>query len=131
MLAMQPSLVPPKRDDIKWLPQTATANWRRIHPEKGRLTTIKLDGCEITVAFGGLQKAGIDTTRRKAQAASSIKRAATNMADKDKRSIPTFAEKGGGIAQLGLRYRREEPVNSSRPNLAVSASKKLSGAIAS
>ena len=43
------------------------------------------------------------------------------MANKGKRSIPTFAEKGGGIAQLGLRYRREEPVDSVRPKLAVTA----------
>ena len=57
---------------------------------------------------------GLDTDRRKGQAASAIKRISTNMADKDKRSVPTFAEKGGGIAQLGLRYRREEPANSGR-----------------
>ena len=72
-----------------------------------------------------MQKAGIDTTRHKAQAAFSIKRAAINMTDKNKRSTPTFAEKGGGIAQLGLRYRRAEPTNSSRPKLVVSASKKV------
>ena len=47
------------------------------------------------------------------------------MADKGKRSIPTFAEKGGGIAQLGLRCRREEKYNSKRPKLAVSTSRKL------
>ena len=123
--ASQPGLVPASRDDIKWLPQVVTANWKRIHPENDRLTTIKLDGCVITVASRGLQKAGIDAKRSKGQAASTIKRAATNMADKNKRSIPTFAEKGGGIAQLGLRYRREEPANSSRKKLAVSAPKKV------
>ena len=47
------------------------------------------------------------------------------MADKGKRSIPTFAEKGGGIAHLGLRYRKEEPANSKRPKLAVSAPKRV------
>jgi hypothetical protein len=123
--ASQPSLVPTHRDDIKWLPQSVVANWKRIHPESGKLTTIKLDGCEIVVASRGLQKAGIDTARRKGQAASAIKRAATNMADKGKRSIPTFAEKGGGIAQLGLRYRKEEKAHSKRPKLAVSAPRKL------
>ena len=123
--ASQPGLVPANRDDIKWLPQSVVASWKRIRPESGKLTTIKLDGCEIIVASQGLQKAGVDTTRRKGQAASAIKRAATNMADKGKRSIPTFAEKGGGIAQLGLRYRKEEPANSNRPKLAVSAPKRV------
>jgi hypothetical protein len=113
--ASQPSLIPANRTDIKWLPQSVCATWKQIHPEKDKLTTIKLDGCEITVASGGLQKAGVDTTRRTGQAASAIKRAATNMADKGKRSIPTFAEKEGGIAQLGLRYRFQEPTNSGRP----------------
>jgi hypothetical protein len=95
--ASQPSLVPANRSDIKWLPQEVSANWKRIHPEKGKLTTIILDECVITVASGGLQKAGVDTARRKSQAASAIKRAATNMADKNKRSIPTFAEGGGAL----------------------------------
>lgn len=123
--ASQPSLVPKNRGDIKWLPQSVCASWKRIYPDKDKLTTIKLDGCEITVASEGLQKAGVDTARRKGQAASAIKRAATNMADKGKRSIPTFAEKGGGIAQLGLRYRREEPADSGRTKLNVSAPKKM------
>ena len=123
--ASQPSLVPAHRDDIKWLPQSVVACWKRIHPENGKLTTIKLDGCEIAVASRGLQKAGVDTARCKGQAASAIKRAATNMADKGKRSIPTFAEKGGGTAQLGLRYRQEEKANSARPKLAVPAPRKL------
>ena len=47
------------------------------------------------------------------------------MADKGKRSIPTFAEKGGGIAQLGLRYRYQEPADSGRSKLGVSAPKKM------
>jgi hypothetical protein len=68
--ASQPSLVPANRADIKWLSQSVAATWKRIHPESGKLTTIKLDGCEITVASRGLQKAGIDTARRKGQAAS-------------------------------------------------------------
>ena len=47
---------------------------------------------------------------------------ATNMALKNKRKIPAF----GTIPQLGLRYRKEEPADSDRPKLAVSAkSKKL------
>jgi hypothetical protein len=119
--ASQPSLVPANRSDIKWLPQEISADWKRIYPEKGKLTTIKLDECVITVASGGLQKAGVDTWRRKDQAASAIKRVATNMTDKSKRSIPTFAEKGGGIAQLGLRYRFQEKKSSSRQKIAVSA----------
>ena len=123
--ASQPSRVPSNRNDIKWLPQEVTADWKRIHPEKDKLTTIKLDGCVITVASGGLQKAGVDTKRRKSQAASAIKRVATNMADKNKRSIPTFAEKGGGIAQPGLRYRFQEKANSSRQKIAVSAPKRM------
>ena len=77
------------------------------------------------MASSGLKKAGIDTKRRKSQAASAIQRAATNMADKNKRSIHTFAEKGGGMAQLGLRYRREEKANSSRQKIAVSAPEKM------
>jgi hypothetical protein len=47
------------------------------------------------------------------------------MANKGKRSIPTFAEKGGGSAQLGLRYRREVPADSVRPKLAVTAPRKM------
>ena len=112
--ASQPSLVPANRVDITWLPQSVAATWKRIYPESGKLTTIKLDECEIIVASRGLQKAGVDTARRKGQAASAIKRIAINMANKGKSSIPTFAEKGGGIAQLGLRYRREEPADSVR-----------------
>ena len=77
--ASQPSLVPAHRDDIKWLPQSVVASWKRIHPEHGGLAIIKLDGCEITVASRGFQKAGVDTARRNGQAATAIKRAATNM----------------------------------------------------
>ena len=123
--ASQTSLVPANRDDIKWLPQSVAATWKRIHPESGRLTTINLDECEIVVASRGLQKAGVDTAGRKGQVASAIKRIATNMTNKGKRSIPTFAEKGGGIAQLGLRYRREEPADSVRPKLVVTAPRKV------
>ena len=83
------------RHDIKWLPQSVAASWKRIRPESGKLTTFKLDECEITVASRGLQKAGVDTGRRKGQAASANKRIATNMANKGKRSIPIFTEKGG------------------------------------
>ena len=61
----QPSLVPANRDDIKWLPQSVAATWKRIHPESGKLTAIKLDGFQIIVASRGLQKAGIDTARHK------------------------------------------------------------------
>ena len=68
---------------------------------------------------------GVDTRRRKGQTASAISRVATNMADKSKRTIPAFAEKGGGIAQLGLRYHREELANSGRPKLAVTTSRKF------
>ena len=52
--ASQPSLVPTNRDDIKWLPQSVAATLKRIDPESGKLTTIKLDGCEIIVASRGL-----------------------------------------------------------------------------
>ena len=71
--ARQPSLVPANRGDIKRLLQRVSGNWKRIHPEKGKLTIIKLDECVITIASGGLQKAGMDTARRKDQAASAIK----------------------------------------------------------
>ena len=84
--AGQSSLVPANRDDIKWLPQEITADWKRIHLEEDKLTIIKLDGCVVTVAPGGLQKAVIDTKRRKGQAASAIKRAARSSA----RSLPSM-----------------------------------------
>ena len=46
--------------------------------------------------------------------------------DKGQSTTPSGSdEKGGGIAQLGLRYRREEKANSERPRLAVSAPRKL------
>ena len=77
------------------------------------------------MASTAFPRLGVHTDRRKSQAASAINRIATNMADKDKHSIPAFAEKGGGIAQLGLRYRREEPASSGRPKLAVTATKKF------
>ena len=50
---------------------------------------------------------------------------ATNMANNGRRSFSTFAEKGGGIAQLGLSYRRDDPADSIRPKLAVSAPRRV------
>jgi hypothetical protein len=123
--AAQPALVPRHRTDIKWLDQEVTAGWSKVQVIPGKLNTFKLDEGELIVASTALTRLGVDTGRRKSQAASAIHRIATNMADKGKRCIPAFAEKGGGIAQLGLRYRREEPASSGRPKLAVTASKKF------
>ena len=123
--AAQPALVPRHRTDIEWLDQEVAAGWSRVQVVPGKLNTFKMDEGELVVASTALTRLGVDTDRRKSQAASAIHRIATNMADKDKRSIPAFAEKGGGIAQLGLRYRREEPARSGRPKLAVTASKKV------
>ena len=123
--AAQTALVPKHRTDIKWLDQKVAAGWSRVQVTAGKLNTFKLDGSELIVGSTALPRLGADTRRRKGQAASAIDRIATNMADKEKRSIPAFAEKGGGIAQLGLRYRREEPANPGRPELAVTATKKF------
>ena len=123
--AAQPALVPKHKTDIKWLDQEVAAGWRRIQVVPGKLNAFKLDEGKLVVASEALPRLGVDTTRRKGQAASAITRIATNMADRGKRSIPAFAEKGGGIAQLGLRYRREEPAKSGRSKLAVTATKKF------
>ena len=123
--AAQPELVPRHRTDIKWLDQEVAAGWSRIQVVPGKLNTFELDEGKLVVASEALPRLGVDTGRRKGQAASAISRIATNMADKGKRSIPAFAEKGGGIAQLGLRYRREEPADSGRSKLAVTATKKF------
>ena len=123
--AAQPALVPKHRTDIRWLDQKVAAGWSRIQVVPGKLNTFELDDGKLVVASKALTRLGVDTDRRKGQAASAISRIATNMADKGKRSIPAFAEKGGGIAQLGLRYRREEPAKSARSKLAVTATKKF------
>lgn len=120
--AAQVDAVPKHRDDIQWLQQDVTCGWERVKPTAGCLTEFAVDGSVLTVASGALQKAGIDTHRRKGQLMKAGSSVATNMALKNKRKIPAF----GTIPQLGLRYRKEEPADSDRPKLAVSAkSKKL------
>ena len=114
--------MPKHRDDIEWLQQDVTCGWERIKPTAGCLTGFAVDGSVLIVASSAVQKAGIDTHRRKGQLMKAGPSVATNMALKNKRTIPTF----GTIPQLGLRYRKGEPVGLGRPKLAASAkSKKL------